>query len=827
MGIETCLTTLVEAKEISRAEADDLNTRYEQFRKARADSGSPAADAEAKADLSADLKAEALDRKRRFLLQTAADARIDADIDRYLTASGKKDKAEATIALLEHYGTAPYSSVEGRRKALIGADLAKLADLLAAFERDWKGATPNKARLSNIVREAFGEDTGDRAAKAFARAWLEVAEGERARFNRAGGTIGKLENWGLPQVHDRLALLNAGKDRWLASIGWRLDLDRISEVAGQRITRDEMTGILGDIWEDVVSDGWASRDISRVAYGKGALAKQRSEHRFLIFKSADDWMAYQADFGGGADPFAAMMHHIGMMNRDIAAMEILGPNPDAQIQRLKNIVMKAAQEKKIGKGGDIAKGWINRDPITRANQTAERLDQMWFAMRGGAGAPVSSGMAWAGATARGVITSSVMGKAVISAVTTDPMFGAAARHMAGLPALRSLSDTIGAMGKDSRTEAVRMGLVLDSALHVFGTEARYAGAIGNAQLGNWLADRTLAWSGLNAWTQAGKHGFGMTMMMHLADQTARGWNAADPAFRRTFERYGFTADDWAKLAKVKRYRPDAGGGFLRPDEIAAVDERLAHRVLEVVLSETEYAVPSGTVRGRSYFIRRTRGGTADGEFWRSAAMYKSFSVTFALLYGSRLIRTAYERGAVSAAAYAGAILFTSSLGGAAAIWLKDVTAGRDPRPIGSGVDAAKFFGAAALQGGGLGIWGDFLFSDLNRYGGSFGKTLAGPMVERGSGILNLTLGNLVQIGMGEDTNFGREAVRFMSGNVPFANIWYARLGWERLFLDQVQHFVDPKANQAFKEAKRRWARDFGTDFWWSPGHATPDRAPAF
>lgn len=826
MGIEKCLTTLVDAKEISQAEADELNKRYEQFRKARADGGSPAADAEAKADLSADLKAEALDKKRRFLLQTAVDARIDADLDRFRTASGKKDKAEAALALLEHYGTAPYSSVEGRRKALIGADLAKLADLLAAFERDWKGATPNKARLTNIVREAFGEDTGDRAAKGFAKAWLEVAEGERARFNRAGGSIGKLENWGLPQVHDRLALTKAGKAAWSASILPRLDLDRISEVAGRRITREEMTSILGGIWEDVVTDGWASRDISRVAYGKGMLAKQRSEHRFLIFKSADDWMGYQADFGGGADPFAAMMHHIGMMNRDIAAMEILGPNPDAQIRRLTNIITKAGQEAKIGKGKDIAKGLVF-SAETRASQAADRLDKMWFAMRGGAGAPVSSGMAWAGATARGVITSSVMGKAVLSAVTTDPMFGAAARHMVGLPAMRSLFDTIGAMGRESQNEAVRMGLVLDSAMNVLGTEARYAGAIGNAKFGSWLSDRTLSWSGLNAWTQAGKHGFGMTMMMHLADQTAKGWNAADPAFRRTFERYGFTAEDWAKLAKVERYRPDAGGGFLRPDEIAAIDEQLAHRVLEVVLSETEYAVPSGTVRGRTYFVGKTRAGTAEGEFWRSAAMYKSFSVTFALLYGSRLVRTAYERGLVSAAAYAGAILFTSTMGGAAAMWLKDITAGRDPRPIGKGLDAAKFLGAAALQGGGLGIWGDFLFSDLNRYGGSFGKTLAGPLAERGSNLVNLTLGNLVQLGMGEDTNFGREAVRFVSGNVPFANIWYLRLGWERLFLDQVQHAVDPKANQAFKAARRNWEREYGAGFWWQPGKATPDRMPAF
>ena len=63
------------------------------------------------------------------------------------------------------------------------------------------------------------------------------------------------------------------------------------------------------------------------SFGK-ALHNRRLDHRFLAFKSADDWMEYQARFGNG-DPYKTMLDHINSMSRDIAMLKILGPNPDA------------------------------------------------------------------------------------------------------------------------------------------------------------------------------------------------------------------------------------------------------------------------------------------------------------------------------------------------------------------------------------------------------------------------------------------------------------------------------------------------------------------
>jgi len=174
-----------------------------------------------------------------------------------------------------------------------------------------------------------------------------------------------------------------------------------------------------------------------------------------------------------------------------------------------------------------------------------------------------------------------------------------------------------------------------------------------------------------------------------------------------------------------------------------------------------------------------------------------------------------------AATYAGSMLLATTLLGGLAMQLKSVAAGRDPQPM----NTSAFWGAALLQGGGIGIYGDFLFSDINRYGGGLQGALSGPLIERGGDFINLTLGNAIELAQGKETKFGRELLKFARGNIPGGNIWYTRLAWERLVLDQVQFLVDPEANAAFKRSQQSWKKDFGQSFWWEKGKTAPSRAP--
>ena len=64
-----------------------------------------------------------------------------------------------------------------------------IAGLLERHHRNLLGKVRGKAEFANVLREIFGEGTGDTAAKALAETWTRTAEWLRSRFNAAGGAM--------------------------------------------------------------------------------------------------------------------------------------------------------------------------------------------------------------------------------------------------------------------------------------------------------------------------------------------------------------------------------------------------------------------------------------------------------------------------------------------------------------------------------------------------------------------------------------------------------------------------------------------------------------
>ncbi|MEP2449812.1 MAG: hypothetical protein ABJH70_04180 [Nitratireductor sp.] len=816
MSIFECLDRAVDGGELKKADAERLKRDYQRFRDHHANANAGHADEQARLDLLESMAADTAHKRRKAKLALKNIREIDADLKSHKTAAGKFDIGAAALDKLEHFGTAGFSSVAGRQRAIVGMAHAKMENLLFHFRRGAIGGDKtrwNKADLKNVLREAFGEDTGDKAAKGFARAWQETHEWLRQRFNGAGGAIGKLENWGLPQRHDPRALRKAGRETWKAEIRPRLDVSRMKHpLSGQAVSEAELDGILDEIYLTVTTEGWNDRQPLRQPFGRGALANQRAEHRFLVFRDADAWLAYQKAFGGGGDAFAAMMGHVNMMAKDIAAMEILGPNPGGTIEWMKQAIEKEGQKIAAGQAGRL--GGVSADKaLDRARGRARRLDAVWGSLRGELETPVNGRWANGFAAARSLITASVLGSAAISSIS-DAGSSTIARRFAGLPAGGAIPEILTAFGRMNRRDAVTSGLILESAQHVFHAQARYVGTLSGPEWASYFADRVLTWSGLTPWTQAARHAFGLAFQAEVAKRAGQSWAALPEKLRATFARYGLTGRNWDTMRQVPLHE----GRLLRPAEIAErVDERLAERYLEMIQAETEYAVPSGAHRSRTALLDQNQPGTLIGEAVRSFAQFKSFGAVFVLLHGAR-IHSMIAGGEIAAGmAYAGSLLLSTTLFGAAALQLKQVAAGREPRDPAD----AGFWGAAMLQGGGLGIYGDFLFSNVNRYGSGFSTTLAGPVVQRADDLWKLTGGNLIQLASGEKTHFGRELVKFARGNVPGSNIWYLRLAFERTVFDQLQYLADPEANRAFKRQQQFWKREFGQDYFWKPGRMTP------
>jgi hypothetical protein len=132
--------------------------------------------------------------------------------------------------------------------------------------------------------------------------------------------------------------------------------------------------------------------------------------------------------------------------------------------------------------------------------------------------------------------------------------------------------------------------------------------------------------------------------------------------------------------------------------------------------------------------------------------------------------------------------------------------------------------AALQQGGGLGIYGDFLFGAQNRGGQGLGETLLGPSATTVSGVAGLVVGAPLLQAEGEKVDYDRQLVKLLRSETPGGSLWYARLAWDRIILDQWQAAADPAYFRSWRAMERR-AHDLGTQYWWEPGDMTPDRPP--
>lgn len=740
----------------------------------------------------------------------------------------------------------PFPSIAGRYRKIRGSFDAMMADLIERFETRTGFDQPGRAVLDNVRREGFGVDTGDPAAKALWEAWRETAEAARQRFNAAGGAIGLRSDWGFPQWHDPVRVRSAGKQAWVEAILPRLDRTRmIDRATGKPFSEARLRAAAGQAWDRIASQGAAAREAGE-GVGRGMLAKQRGEERFFIFKSAEDHAAYQAEFGE-PDLFATMMGHLDEMARDIARMEILGPNPDHQWEWLRKWALREAQlEEAAGAQGaiDKAKGYV------------ATADDMLAHFTGSASTPINSRLSAVGVSARAVMTGLTLGSAVVQEGASGVYFGRMARAFTGLDRngdmgrlLELLNPADGSMRRIARRSGFINEQAMDGFIRATQDNLRLM-TVGDRATGgaNAFARRLPAFilrsQFLTPLVAARKRSFWFEFMGALHDRRglsladmARG-DAEDRALAAWLGARGFTEADWAIIRAAPTWEPRSGAAFLRPEDVAHPE--LRDRLGEAIELETRFATPETSLWTRAKLIGQERPGSWRGERDRSWAMYRSFSMTATHLYGEEMalrglaeaggdpLRTAYVTGAGLAS-----VMAWLTITGAVGLQLREIVKGNDPRPM----DDWRFWGAALLQGGGLGIFGDFLYAAEARNGAGASQVAAfGPVGQALGDAWNLTGGNVAQIAEGLDQGetlgeavegaaIGRDLANAVRRYNPAATLWWSRLVWNRTVADNLQRMLDPEAEASFRARVRRLERERGQGQWWPEGAQAPERPP--
>lgn len=824
MSLGTCLPDLRATGQISEAMYEKLRPTYEELVGQYRGRYGEAAEARATRDVLETANLDAMHRKRQTLLAAKKQSewlfRMRQAVD---------DGQPLSRVAAEDF----LSEMDGLRRSIRGQALQMNTDLLAKHRKNLLGEARHKSDLENVVRELKGEDTGDLNAREMADAWRQTGEWLRSRFNAAGGRIGKLDEWALPQSHDMRKVRDAGFEVWGDFVKSRLDRAKMIDFdTGQPFSDAKLEILLRDMHEAIASDGWSRNNPG--AMFLGAVANRRADHRVLHFASADDWMSYSDEFGSGGTALDVMIGHIEGMSRDIAAMEMMGPNPMATLRWQQDWLRKSVTDARLtGKAADKASD--------AAKAGAGMLGRMMDEYSGANHRPERRRLALGFSIFRSQQVAAKLGGATLSVGGDFGLMAMNARFN-GIPASKVLAryaSMLNPANSADRAMAARQVLMADQWADGHAAQWRTVGEEIGHEGARRVASGVLRASGLVAHTDIARQAFGMEVVSHLTHLREKSFGNLDDPTRRLLQRYGIEEAQWDRMRRVQpeSYKET---DWLYPQTLAdAGEQELADTFMRMIVTEADFAVPVPDLRTRTMINSIGKKGTWGGEIIRSGFLFKGFPLSIINMHGRRMLEQGLSRGEVGRAMagmfiarYGITLLAMTTLGGALSLQAKEIAKGRDPRAMfdENGMPSGKFLGAAVLQGGGLGIFGDFLFSGTNRFGGGFAETLVGPGAQVFDNAVAATFGGVaaqLDSDPNNDDAWKKAVGKIVTSETPILNMWYARQITEKLLWEQVHEWSYGDTIEDRYRRMEQYAEDAGTQYYAPPGEGFDWRAPNF
>ena len=821
MSFTKCINAHAMKGFLTEKQAKDLNAEYEKLYRRYEKSMGDGAAAHAAAEHFVRIQQEIIQKKmENDIGHVLALKKVKEDID--ISASSiSAEKGNAFKGTKWLHGN-PYAravrdkldSVFDRQQSLNRNALIEVGDIVEKYRSKRAGLTQDVEGFKDVVREAMGQATGKADAAADGKKLSGLFDRLRKDYEDAGGIMGKIENY-FPAHHEAELVGRSTFEEWRDFILPLLDRDRMTDVqTGFPIDDVRMDEILKSAYDSIRTNGLI--DIQERAkeglqtYGRGGeINSRRTESRFFHFKDADAFLEYNAKYGrGDAGLFDAMIGHIASITRDTATMQKLGPKPNAIMQNL--------ELELNGKGAYV--------PAIQAIKGMYDVLSGRTGYGGKLGPMYKFNMAWLN-----LKRAAYLGSAPISAVS-DTFFVSMAARMNGLPAAKVMGQYLKLLNPLDATDrdVARHLFYISSAATGHSLQgARYADDVGRGGMTAWAAGATNRLSGLAAMTDAGRQSImmvhGAMMARYAAAKTT--WESLEDGIRMAAQKYGITKNDWDIMMRAQATtHPDMeGAAWLMPENIMGIKSEAAREAAmkysDWMTSLGNEAVNEPRLLTRAITTGAVFGDARQGSLLRLAMsnvfFAKSFPVTIILNHTLPALRSASQgRGGHLMAIAAGATVM-----GALAIQLRQIAQGKETR---KDMNTPLFWLAATLQGGGLGLFGDFIFQDYNRFQQSIGGTLAGPIVGTAQSLLRA--GDLYGLAEGDWSarEFAADVFRVGKREIPGVNLWYSRLVVERMFLDHVEKMIDPKYDDRMRRLERRNEKQFGQKYWWRPGKVLPE-----
>ncbi len=762
------------------------------------------------------------------------DLEIREALELELTSHSKLNPLEAlNRKLVMHTDQSGIQSVEHNIQAIEVRYMGALADVFTKTQKGL-GYLIDADKVKLLVKEIFGKPSGDAEIAGLAKSVQDTLEQLRLHYNRYGGDIKKLANYGIPQSHSHYKVISKGQDGWVNYTFPLVDRSKYRHEATGKLMNDaEVKEVLKAVYSTISSEGHNKASVQAHAVQSETdlpvgmnMQALHQHHREVHFKDADSWVAYQEQFGE-VNFHDLLSNHIRRMSTEIGMMQTFGSNPEKLVKQLgHDLLNKMMQDPKYVK------------EHRKIQKQAKLIDKHYDELAGQA-LPIDSNLAQVGGMLRSWTVATKMGSAFITAFS-DQATMKLASEMHGIAYTKVFGKHIKQFkNKEDRDFAISIGLgvrEMTNALVRFGDDdlasasTKLAKANTNTRK---IANAVIRSSGLNHITASAKRAFGVSLMHHVSNlNSTKAWDQLGPKDKKMLEGGGIKQEDWTLLQQIQRTEAPTGEKLVTNKDIfnASDDAILAHynfdktgytaqeladhafrlkeqfanKYMNYIYTESDSAVLSVGARETAFMGLGRERGTVTNELSRFFWQFKQFPLAMIMRQWSRGMAqgTPQEKFVYFAKLFA----YTTVMGALVA-QIQNLTQGKDlddPTTL-------DFYMKAIVKGGSASFLADAISATSDPTERSV-KDFIIPASFKDVMSVGTMVSGAGQAYLSErESSYGAEAVNTVKNNIPFQNLWYSRLVFDRLVIAELQELFD----EGYRERKaRRQESNYGISYWW-------------
>jgi hypothetical protein len=656
-----------------------------------------------------------------------------------------------------------------------------------------------------------------------AKIMSDYSESVRLKLNNLGANIGKLPGWIVRQTHDPFQIRNAAKVLKELSGKQADDLDGdtdrnlkawkdyiIPKLKDETFNGfDNKDEFLNYVYNSLSRNEHIVTDGSSGSYGSRDITKNMNAKRVLLFKTADDWFDYNKKFGFG-NLRESFFFGLQRSANNIGLMNVLGTKPEQNFNTIKGLVAK-----------NLVKQGRTTERIAKNDRAFQyQLDEITGRVN-----MVSSfsGAKWSAIT-RSITNMTKLGGAVISSFTDIHNYARELKWQ-GKTYLSGVQEAMSSLSKIKSSErkiaiAQQLGFINDNIINDLA--GRYStGDVLNK--GFTKVQRTFfKLNLLRWWTDSLKEGSILGLGNYVAKQRNIAFANLDNKFKRLITHFGIDEKIWNTIRKMAVETAEDGTEFFsirnidnltnkeilplmdmqNPSQrqIDLFKDNLKTKITGIFVDRSSFAVIEPDARVRAFMKQGLLAGTPAGEAIRFMGQFKAFAISFTQKALGREL-AAIKAGRTAEGVFGIANLFIgATIAGYISNSVLDILKGKTPKDP----TDYKTWLASAARGGGLGIYGDFLFQESKNNAGVL-ATLAGPVISEAAKVYKI----LDYIKDGNIDAAQRQAYKSVIGNVPFLNLFYLKTVFDYAIGYQMMETLSPGY---LRRMERQMERDSNQEF---------------